>query len=367
MTLLLLLTIPAIIAVAGYFLGKGKITWKEFGVQFGVVVIIMAAGYFLGRCGATRDVEVWNGRVAEKHKGTESCCHSYPCNCREECSGSGKNKSCSTVCDTCYLHSEDEYWSASSTNRENIYYNGCNSPGSSTPVRWARIVVGEPTAVEHSFTNYIKAAPDSLFTKHGLIERYKKYIPRYPRVYDHYRINRALFVNINEPKLGQINKRLSKINADLGKRKQVNIILVVVKSADRGMIHGLEEAWLGGKKNDLVLVIGAPKYPSISWVGVMSWTKQEMLKLTLRDKIESMGVFDSKKILSLVEKEVESKFVRRQMSDFKYLSASIEPPFWLLITLFIIGIIVSGVLQIYFWREDPFGNPNAPRRYYRRY
>jgi hypothetical protein len=40
--LLGLLFIPIAIAVAGFFLGKGKITLKEFAVQFGAVVLLTA-------------------------------------------------------------------------------------------------------------------------------------------------------------------------------------------------------------------------------------------------------------------------------------------------------------------------------------
>ena len=346
MTLLFLLLIPALVAVAGYFLGKGKITVKEFLVQFGVVALLMISGYFFGRCGAMSDTEIWNGRIAEKHRGTHSCCHSYQCNCRQECSGTGKNKSCSTVCDTCYEHNRDLYWSASTTNGEAAFLDRCNRPSSSAPNRWVTIKVGEPTAMEHRFTNYIKGAPGSILKKKGLVDKYRKHIPNYPRVYDHYRVNRFIGGDAS------LNAKLSELNADLGKKKQVNIIIVVTRAGDRGFLHALEEAWLGGKKNDLVVLVGISG-SDISWAGVMSWTKAEEMKLAIRDRVEELKKFDGLKVLGIVRQEVASKFVRRPMADFEYLSSSIEPPFWMLCVLFALGLVVSGGLQYWFWKEDP--------------
>jgi hypothetical protein len=216
-------------------------------------------------------------------------------------------------------------------------------------------VVGEPTAVEHRFKNYIKGAPGTILKKQGLIEKYKRLIPQYPRTYDLYRVRRVLAAGVRVPDIARMDARLDEMNARLGKPKQVNMIVVVTAAADRGYIHALEEAWLGGKKNDLVLVVGAPEFPKISWAGVMSWTKVENLKLALRDSVEEMGTFESSKILNLLEYHVAEQFVRRPMADFEYLSSSIQPPFWLLVVLFILGLGASAGLGYWFWKEDPLG------------
>ncbi len=112
MALLGLLLVPIIVMMVGFFLGKGRITGKEFAVQLGVVVALITAGYFIARWDKTADTEIWNGRVAEKTKGTEHCCHSYKCRCRDVCSGSGEQRSCHEECDTCYRHSYDKWWPA---------------------------------------------------------------------------------------------------------------------------------------------------------------------------------------------------------------------------------------------------------------
>lgn len=360
MALLGLLLIPIIIMVVGFFLGKGKITGKEFAAQFGVVVVLVTAGYFIGRWSRTADVELWNGKIARKDAGTHHCCHSYSCNCRQVCSGSGQDRSCHEECDTCYRHpwTGDNYWSATTTNSEVIFNDRCNPPSSSAPRRWLDIRVGEPTTVEHTYTNYIKAAPRTILRRHGLAKKYAKITPAYPEVHDYYRSNRFLFVGVSgydSDDVRRWNQRLAEINGELGARKQVNMIVIVVATDDRGYLHGLEEAWLGGKKNDVVVIIGAPEYTKISWAAVMSWTKVEEMKIAIRDRIESSEAFDGDKILGIISEEVEARFIRRPMADFEYLSKSITPSFGVMIFLFILGVGVCGWLQWYFYQNDPFG------------
>lgn len=145
------------------------------------------------------------------------------------------------------------------------------------------------------------------------------------------------------------------VNADLGKKKQVNIIFVVVPTADSSYLHALEEGWLGGKKNDLVVIFGVARYPEVSWVRVMSWTQAEEVKIGLRDSLQEIGSLERhEEIITKTKELVDKLFVRRPMADFEYLMAGVRPPPWTLITLLIVGIGVSVGLAVFFYREDPF-------------
>lgn len=361
MELMLLLLVPLIIGLAAAAFGKGKLTIKELCVQEAALLVLISAFYGIAvmatRYAATADTEIWNGRIASKTEDTHHCCHSYPCNCRQECSGSGDDRSCHTVCDTCYRHSRDYYWEAETTNGETVFSDRCNPPGSSPPKRWLDIVIGEPTAVEHGFTNYIKASPESILNRQGAAEKFRGSIPPYPGVYDHYRARRFLFVGLTPPAdVEVLDNGLDEINADLGARKQVDMIVIVVKTDDQAYIEALSEAWLGGKKNDLVIAIGAPRFPELAWAAVMSWSQSEEMKLSIRDRIMDLGNFDGQKVLGIIRQEAASKFVRRPMSDFEYLMANVEPPAWSLILIFVLGTGMSIALTVYFLRNDPFGN-----------
>ncbi|MFC1640431.1 hypothetical protein ACFL2D_00095 [Patescibacteria group bacterium] len=353
-----LLLVPVCIALAGFllshFAGKGKINWKEFAVQMVIVIPVVLAGWYMARGYQMSDTEIWNGTIAKKWEEKVSCCHSYQCNCYESCTGTGANRSCSTICQTCYEHSRDKAWKATTSNGEMAYNNGCNSPSSHAPHRWNAIVEGEPTAIEHEFVNYIKANPDSVMRRHGVLEQFGDRIPEYPRVYDHYRADRYIVMDLASPDYKKLNYRLNQINGRLGVRKQVNIIVILTKEPDQMYLEALTEAWVGGKKNDLVVIVGAPDYPKVGWVGVMSWTTVEKLKLSIRDRIMELPEFDGMEILNIVEQEVDKKFLRRQMAEFEYLKATIEPPAKVFWTLFGVSILLAVGLQIFFYKFDPF-------------
>lgn len=361
--LLWLLIVPVLIGLFGLIVSKGKVTLKEFLVQEGVVIIFIVIGYNIALHGATSDTEIWNGVIAKKWEGSGSCCHSYQCN-PHSCNCDSKGNNCSTCYDTCYEHSSDTTWNASTSNGETAYYDGCNAPGSSPPGRYESIIIGEPTAIEHSYTNYIKGNPDTLLRRNGQAERFKGKIPTYPSVYDDYRVHHFLAIGVNVPDAELNNARLSEINAVLGHPKQVNITIIIVNESDASYVEGLREAWIGGKKNDLVVVIGTPAFPKIAWVSVMSWTKNEDVKISIRNRLVTLPAFDGTQVMNIIGEEVRTNFVRRQMREFEYLLATLEPPAWVCWLLFILGCLSSIGLTIAFWMFDPFGDSVNPRYRY---
>lgn len=353
MELLLLLFAPIIIALVGLILGKGRISLKEFLIQEAVIVLIIVSGYFMARYVNTRDVELWNGKIVNKAQEKVSCSHSYSCNCRPVSCG----KNCTTThCDTCYEHSWDYDWNLYTSNQETITIDRIDRRGTKEPPRFTKARIGDPTALDHSYTNYIKANQWTILRKQGLKEKFSKYLPSYPTdIYDYHYVSRFLTPGINMKDTKIWNDQLMQLNAELGKKKKVNIVLIAVPTVDSSYIHALEEAWLGGKKNDLVVIIGVPEYPKISWVRVMSWSRAEELKIEIRDKIQEIGDMNQRDAIVLTIGDlVNEKFVKRPMSDFEYLNASARPPFWAMIILFILGIASSIGLSIFFYHNHPW-------------
>ena len=125
MVLFCLVFIPLVLGFAGLILGKGRVTWKEFLVHEGVMLLLICASYFIAVHYRSSDTEIWSGTVASKDKTSVQCCHSYVCDCRRVCRGFGKKRSCRTTCDTCYQHGPrksgtngDDAWRAHSSNDE---------------------------------------------------------------------------------------------------------------------------------------------------------------------------------------------------------------------------------------------------------
>lgn len=355
MILFLLLLLPLLIGLGGHLLFRARVTAKELLVQEGALLLVICIGYGIALSDRASDVEHWNGRIANKWRATTGCCHSYPCRCVTTCTG-GKNSTCSTHCQTCYLHSWDQAFYARTTNDETVFSDTCNSPGSAPPARWVEIVPGEPTSVEHSFTNYVKANAETIMRRTGALERWAGTIPEYPKVYDYYRADHFIVVGLPDlPRRAALNEQLAQVNAEQGRRREVNAIVIVAKAGDPSYAEAIREAWLGGKKNDLIVVVGAASFPQLDWVSVVSWSEREDMKLAIRDRIMGYGTFNGSAIVEVVRQEIAKGFVRKRWEDFDYLKATVEPSNAAKWVLGIIGVLLSIGMTVLFHQVDAFG------------
>lgn len=365
MVFLALLIIPALVALSFFLFSKHQVTWKEFLIHLGCQCVVAGISIAVIYWQDTSDTEVWNGRVEYKKQQRVSCSHSYPCNCRQvrSCSGSGKNRSCSshTVCDTCYEHSHDYDWVLGTTNKERIRIRRVDRQGVKEPSRFTKATVGDPTAVTHSYTNYLKGASDTLFKRQGLIEKYKGKLPKYPmKVHDYHYVNRI--VGFVPDKWGW-NAALQELNADLGKKKQSNVIIVTTKE-EQPFALALEQHWLGGKKNDIVVVLGLENKTKIRWAHVLAWTDKSIVKIKLRDAMTEIGVMEKDKVFPAIKEIVAAHYVRKPMKDFEYLKSSITPSVTQWIVSMLIGLFVSIGLGFFFWKNEFTSNPRKRRYYY---
>lgn len=346
MVFLVLFCIPLLVLFGAYLIWK-KVTWQEAAIQIGVQAFVAGISALLCYCSETGDTEVWNGVVTGKERQRVSCSHSYSCNCRQTCTGSGNNRSCSQTCDTCYDHPYDFDWEVYTSNNETIDIDRVDRQGVLQPPRWTAVKMGEPTSTSHRYTSYIKGAPDTLFRRQGQTEKYKGTIPAYPEVFDYYRIQRFIPTSVTGQNEFKWNEGLNKINAELGHHKQVNM-LVVLTQAEADWFYALEEVWLGGKKNDVVLVIGVDADAKPKWANVMAWTNQEMFKVQLRDAVLGLDKINDETVLPVLRENVASGYVRKPMAEFEYLKASITPSAFAWTISLIIGVLISVGMTWFF-------------------
>jgi hypothetical protein len=213
--------------------------------------------------------------------------------------------------------------------------------GLNEPPRWTQVKTGDPVCTTHSFTNYVKAVPDSLFHA-NLTHKFDALVPEYPDgVYDYYKLNRAISVGVPVPDILQWNADISDILRTLGPSKQANVIVIFVNTSDESYLHALEGKWIGGKKNDIIVILGITKYPKIDFVAISSWTDAQLFKVQLRDDIAAVGTVDRAKIIQAIQTNTAKAFQRKHMKDFEYLKSQIEPPMWVLILAVLLGIVAS--------------------------
>jgi len=363
MVFLVLLVIPLVLALLFKHLSQ-SITWKEFGLQVAIQAFVAVSSAALVYYQDTSDDEVLNGRITSKVRDEVHCRHSYSCNCHQVCSGSGKSRSCSTHCDTCYDHRYDVDWDLHGSTGHSWSVSTIDRQGLSEPPRWTEARVGDPTSELHSYTNYIKAAPDSLFRRQGLKEKYLASLPVHPEeVYNYHYINRLVLAGTSVSDAAQWNANLMEANAELGPVKQVNM-QVVLTNQPREWFYALEEFWVGGKKNDVTLVIGL-KGSEIQWANVMNWSDNKFFGVKTRDDIVALKFLDRTKVMGVFRSNVSAHFVRKPMHDFEYLAASITPTTTQWVVSIIIGLIVAIGVAIWVHKEDVFGEESGSRRRYR--
>lgn len=337
--------VTLLILVIAWVVSKG-ITWKEAATQLLVQSFFIAALCLGIRNFGLGDHEIINGRIISKHREEVHCRHSYSCPpCWTTCSGS-KNRVCTRHCSTCYEHRFDVDWYAKDNVKRTFDISTIDRQGIKEPPRWTIIYVGEPTSGAHHYENYLKADPESLFHYEMGEEELSKY-PTYPdKVYDYYRLNRLVGTKDSD-----LTKAISEVNADIGPARGANLVVVALTGKGRDYANKLQRAWLGGKKNDIVLVVGM-NGAIIEWAEVVGISYPDF-KVGLRNLVEGRELAPT--LMYEVKSLVMSSFVRRPMSEFQYLKDQYKPTIGEWIFGFIVSILLSSGLAYFFHRNDAFG------------
>lgn len=370
-----IILIPVAISLFCKFALRWGISWLEWGAQVLIGCICLTLIWGIGRYSAADDVEIVNGAVTGKHAWKFSCptntsnpCrNSYSCNCHQVCTSSTDSKgnttqSCTTHCDTCYVYPWEQNWYVKNNMPVNseIEIDRVDRQGKRMPDRYREVRVGDPTSATHRYKNWVKASVGSLYSNdERASETYAALMSKYPnKVYDYYRVDRIVtptkFKLVNEDAW---NEELSKALSTLGPTRQMNMVVVIVEGVPREFAYGLRRHWEGFKKNDAVIVIGT-RNGAIEWAEVMSWSKNELFNVQLRNAISvdmqgvAVNAINPATFFAQVKDISQRNFVRRSMKEFEYLKGSIPPPTWLMWTAIIAAIVLGIGTSFIFNRVD---------------
>lgn len=209
------------------------------------------------------DTEIWNGQVTNKHSERVSCEHEYICG--QTCTGSGKKRSCHPK--YCHEHSYDVDWIVN-TSVGNVEIDRVDRRGLDEPPRFTSTTIGEPASSENSYENRLLLDEDSLFNRSkSLVGKYQ--IPTYPVVYDYYRITRVF--NDTNLNIQHWNSLLNDWLRVDGAVHQVNVVVFVTNNPEN-YADAVFAAWKGGKKNDVLVVIGNQD-GKVKWIRSTSYAK----------------------------------------------------------------------------------------------
>ena len=362
--ILLLLAFPLLTIVGMKIWRSENFSWLEAGVQLVLTLALVVGGYQFGKSLEMTSVEFWTGTITSKTHEDGHYQTSYSCNCRESCSGSGSNRSCTETCDTCYTDHYTREWILNTTvgkivtsNIDTEIRSRRNNFGSDS--HWNDAYKGEACSVTNSYTNYVAAAESSLHHRSGTNEQYAKtgVLIDYPQIHGKYHLNRVMAVGVGVPEMDKWLSRLNEYMGTLGGLKQINIFVIFVPDTlGESYTDALQAHWRGANKNDTVLVIGINKQTKdIGWVDTITWAKSNIYAVTLREEIVKVGNVregTSDKILGIINEATLKHYERRPMKEFEHLAKEIKPPTWIMVILVIIAIPGSLVLAYIFDRID---------------
>jgi hypothetical protein len=120
------------------------------------------------------------------------------------------------------------------------------------------------------------------------------------------------------------NWLVNEANKTLGPAKQIDLLFIMVKTDDPNYVQALKTAWLGGQKNDFIVVIGTLDGHKVEFADVISWTPRADLKVDVKNMIEHTSLDNRDYIVSQTVSLITAKFQRLHMKDYKYLLSTVE-------------------------------------------
>ena len=116
-----------------------------------------------------------------------------------------------------------------------------------------------------------------------------------------------------ETKISIHRKDLGILNRTFTKKETKEMWIYGLDGKDAFIVDGdgddlIKIKIIGGKKNDAIVVIGVAEYPTIAWVDVFGWSKNEMFNVALRDEIIAMKKLDMT-LIDIIDRNVSEHFV----------------------------------------------------------
>lgn len=351
----LISTIAVIIGIKKF---PHHITWQEGLAVVTLSCCLVATVYFVDNWSKGADKMILNGQVTSKEKNRVSCSHSYSCNCRTVTSG----KTTSVHCDTCYEHLFDYDWDVHST-VGGVTIDRVDRQGVKEPKRWTEVKIGEAFSIESTYYNFVKAAPLSIFNREAIESTVA--VPGYIAVRDYYRINRIIKFGVPEFNTAELNNKLNDELRVLGPAKKANIV-VIFHNKDSKFAEIVKAKSLGGKINDITVLIGLNKDYTFKDVNVYSWSKNDMVNVVMRDLLLDVGKYDALAISNAISKPIKSYYVHRSIKEFEYLEEEVQVSSTVMVVLLMLCFFVpcAGLYAAY--RIDS-GDEWRLRRHFGRY
>lgn len=388
MIIWLLMIVPVLATLVMLFiLDRKKIAWWEYALLFGASIVTIFISKSIIELTMTSDTEYW-GEVAVEveyegaydeyiHKTCEDCetvtnsdgstseeCETYDCSYVEHYGPRYRIKGTNNVVSISsseYTRIKNKWGNEKKTGSHPESYSYDDGIYSSFWMNRRDLI--ECIVTSHTYENRVQAA-HTVFDFQDVTEEDKKRyaLYDYPQIYDNYKQKSILgFGDATQP---QAEKNMQMLNAELGPKKQVKAFILIFKNQTEQAGVMQEAYWEGGNKNEFVLTIGIDDQNNIKWVYPFTWAQHSIVKIETRDFVLSQNKLNLEEISNFLYTELDKNFVRKQFSEFSYIT--VEPSGTSLIVSTIILVIITVCLVIWFvsneFDDEMMGNSNSYNR-----
>jgi hypothetical protein len=355
----LALIIPFITGAILYIFFKKDLHWVEYGVLFLASLLVVVIAHFCVQSKAYTN-EFWGSVVTEARYYEEW--NEYIHQTCSTCVSHDKNGNCTSEIhyDCSYVETHSPYWELSTTIGENYsiseeYYNYLvklfgnkmfvemnrhyyTKDGNMYKTSWDNSFERcYPITSIHTYKNKIKVADASVFHFEEIDDSTKAYynLKDYPSVDA---LQQIAIIGDDSSDWIINNSKLMRYNGILGPKKQVKIFILIFKNQPIEAGNYQEWYWSGGNMNEFICAIGIDNQRVIRWNKVISWTTSEKLKADVNQFITAQGSLKLDTLVDYVATKVDSEYVRRDFSEFDYLSVQPKNS-----TIFIVYLICIGM------------------------
>jgi len=359
MWLFYLLSIIPLLVGAYLWATDREVVWWEWVLGFALSIFMAATFHFFALWGMPADVETGSGQISRAVFYPRWVEEYQEAHTRTVSDGDG-----GTTTETYYTtehRTHEEYWEAETTlgdshridenffneisrnfkclDTEYMYKSGFDSGDHNIYVAANKTGYVYPVTATRSFENRIKAAPTVFsFPKPP---KHAQTFP-YPRPTDWLMSNRLLGTAASSINMLAFDR----MQAALGPVKHVNVIIVGFGDTDDIAAQWQRAAWVGGKKNDLVVCYGGSDMLHPTWVNVFGWSESDVAKR----KIETLFLTEpvTTDILPKLQNIIMAEYVPKDWHKFDYIT--ITPPTWAYVVYFF--VMVASQFGFWFWARS---------------
>jgi hypothetical protein len=386
-----LLAIPLVFTVYLLVFHRKATVWWELAILWAATIAAIPLCQMFAESYAISDHERWGYNTVsasydQPFQYWDECSRSYACG--ETCSGSGKNRTCSTKWCTeyypCKQWGGDNAWLTNQRggkmrvskskynqlakqfgNEEIIELNRHKSydiivDGERQHTKWPGTwQTAQPIVEGHTYDNKSQASTtikfrkvtDKIKAQYGLFD--------FPELWGW----EERTVLDKSGKNWQADKYFRYLNGILGPKKRLRLWVLIFRDQPRDAALWQKDYWKNGNKNEFIICIGADKAGKVMWGEIISWTEQEALKIEMRDYVENMGTVDEKTMLALAqhtEKKVGKEYIKPSF-DKKFAHLSVNPPTWIMVTVAIFIFLVNAGVALFVVKNNYKVGPTMRR------